>query len=196
MRVHEIIKNAVNKNKIEILIPLDIDGQTVEFMLDELDAYDIQEANELKTQQAMAKAVANNLVSAPLPDGEWESFLKEQDEATRARYLREGRPKDRAEFFVLKTSGIRMLFDVITDALKLPTGEKVFTSDEDKRVFVRWLSTNRDAMNKLFGAYAELTRKVKETRDEAKKSSRLESGESEIASPDATQDTPGLSAQS
>ncbi|NLH78632.1 MAG: hypothetical protein GX465_16510, partial [Acidobacteria bacterium] len=170
MRVHEIIKNAVNKNKIEILIPLDIDGQTVEFMLDELDAYDIQEANELKTQQAMAKAVANNLVSAPLPDGEWESFLKEQDEATRARYLREGRPKDRAEFFVLKTSGIRMLFDVITDALKLPTGEKVFTSDEDKRVFVRWLSTNRDAMNKLFGAYAELTRKVKETRDEAKKS--------------------------
>ena len=196
MRVHEIIKNAVNKNKIEILIPLDIDGQTVEFMLDELDAYDIQEANELKTQQAMAKAVANNLVGAPLPDGEWESFLKEQDEATRARYLREGRPKDRAEFFVLKTSGIRMLFDVITDALKLPTGEKVFTSDEDKRVFVRWLSTNRDAINKLFGAYAELTRKVKETRDEAKKSSRLESGESEIASPDATQDMPGRSAKS
>jgi len=196
MRVHEIIKNAVNKNKIEILIPLDIDGQTVEFMLDELDAYDIQEANELKTQQAMAKAVANNLVGAPLPDGEWESFLKEQDEATRARYLREGRPKDRAEFFVLKTSGIRMLFDVITDALKLPTGEKVFTSDEDKRVFVRWLSTNRDAINKLFGAYAELTRKVKETRDEAKKSSRLESGESEIVSPDATQDMPGRSAKS
>lgn len=196
MKVHDIIKSAVNKNKIEIKIPLLIDGQTVEFMLDELDAYDIQEANELKTQQAMAKAVANNLVGVPLPDGEWESFLKSQDEASRERYLREGRPKDRAEFFVMKTSGVRMLFDVITDALKLPTGEKVFTNDADKRVFVRWLSTNREAIDKLFAAYGELTRRVKETRDEAKKSSRLESGESEIASPDATQATPGRSAKS
>jgi hypothetical protein len=184
----QALKSAIEKNKVEVHIPIDIGGEVVEFMLDELDAYEIQEQQEIKRQQALARAAENGLTGAPLSESEWMDYVNGHEGDTRERVLAEGKPRDRAEFFARKTAGVRVLLDVITGTLKVATGEKAFKTADDERLFKRWLSTDAAAMKALSDAYVELSKKVKETRDSAKKSSSRANGESVTPPPDDTQD--------
>jgi hypothetical protein len=232
----QALKSAIEKNKVEVHIPIDIGGEVVEFMLDELDAYEIQEQQELKYQQALARATENGLNGSLLPDKEWFDYFESQDDLSRKRMIIDAKPKerkvattemetiaenakwvdvfyaqdkemqiellsyakpkDRAHFFAQKTAGVRVLLDVITGTLKLATGEKAFNTADDERLFKRWLSTDAATMKSLSDAYVELSKKVKEARDTAKKSSSRANGESVTPPPDDTQDIEALSVNS
>jgi hypothetical protein len=183
-----VLRSAVQKDKVEVRILIDFGSEKIEFMLDELDAYDISEQQVVKTQNALALADKNGLTGSPLSDKEWEAYILEQKPAEQKK-MREGKKPDRAEFFARKTVGIRVLLEVIAHTLKLSNGEKAFKTPDEERLFMRWLSTNGHAMKAVSDGYVELSKKVEEVRKLAKKSSSLVNGNSATPLPDATRDT-------
>lgn len=187
--LQQIIKNAIEKKRIEVAFDLVIGGEPVPVIMRGIDDFSFQRKRDLLEQNLRAEASQNGLAGVELPDAEWEEYLKSKAASAVAV---SHKPKDRAEFFVRKNIGYGLLFQLVPGCLYTADGTRLLETNRDLQEFTELMKRDPAIVAELGTRYVELSGKIKEVNQTIKNSSTPESATSGLSgedSPGSTQAT-------
>lgn len=148
-------------------IPVGNGVDVIEAKLTAPDVMRIWEESDLERRAVWAKAEAKGLVGKPIDRVEWEKELEQMEEKDRVE-AEKNPPKDQAEQFARKFSGLNVIRSIIPKYLRNIHGEPLFGDEQEVEDFVKIMFYNTEILKAVSGAYVQLTKMMNHARDAVK----------------------------